>query len=109
LRFFSWLITLPLAVAAVLFAVGNRGPVVLSLWPFELELELPVYLAVLGPLAVGVLLGAVAAWLGALRARWLARRRGTRIAQLTAELDALKQQTATPAGAAAAPKSVTTG
>lgn len=103
LRSLSWIVTLPLTLLAIDFAVSNRGPVTLALWPFPDRIDVPVFLAVLGPLGLGIVAGALAASVGALRARWLARRRGHRIAALTAELTALQRKETAPAGAAGAP------
>lgn len=61
MRLLFWLIGVPLAAAAVVFALSNRQTVVLGFWPFVEGLELPVYLAVLVPLAVGFAGGYVAA------------------------------------------------
>lgn len=60
---------IPAFVAVVVFALNNKTPVVLNLWPFGLEVEMPVYLAFLLALVVGVLVGGVAAWLGQGRVR----------------------------------------
>jgi len=56
-RILSWIIGLPLAAFAVAFAVANRQPVELDLWPLPITLGLAVYLAVLGALAIGLILG----------------------------------------------------
>ncbi|HIJ63565.1 MAG TPA: DUF1049 domain-containing protein [Rhodospirillaceae bacterium] len=65
-----WLAGLPLAAAAVLFALSNRQPVTVALWPFAEGLQLPLYLAILLPALAGYLLGlGLGGW---------GRRRGTR-------------------------------
>ena len=46
-RIAFWLIGLPLAIVAVLFAISNRTPVVFELWPLPFELEAPRFLPVL--------------------------------------------------------------
>lgn len=94
MRSLSWIISVPAAILAVVFAVSNREPVTLALWPFAARLAIPAYLVVLVPLGAGLLLGALAASAGAWRARFLARRRAARIAELTAELGALRQAAA---------------
>ncbi len=40
-----------------MFAVANRAPVTVSLWPFPFEVSLPLFMAVLGALALGLILG----------------------------------------------------
>jgi len=68
-RMLSWLIMAPAFIAVVIFALNNKTPVILDLWPFGLTVEMPVYLAFLLALVLGVLLGGFAAWLGQGRAR----------------------------------------
>lgn len=47
----------PAALAVVVFALANRQPVTLDLWPLPFAVDLPVYLAMLGALALGLLVG----------------------------------------------------
>lgn len=68
-RLLSWLIMAPALAAVAVFALNNKTPVALDLWPFGLEVEMPVYLALLLALGAGALLGGVAAWLGQGRVR----------------------------------------
>ena len=48
----------------VLFAIGNRQPIEISLWPTPFAIELPVYGVFLVALILGVVLGGIASWLG---------------------------------------------
>jgi uncharacterized integral membrane protein len=57
-RVVAWIVGLPLAVVVVVFAVANRQTVELDLWPLPYSIDLPIYLAVLVPLLLGLLLGA---------------------------------------------------
>jgi lysylphosphatidylglycerol synthetase-like protein (DUF2156 family) len=50
-------------VVIVTFAVGNRHLVELSFWPLPFSRSIPVYGLLLVGIGLGVLLGAVAAWL----------------------------------------------
>lgn len=68
-RLISWLIMVPAFIAVTVFALNNKASLVLDLWPFGLMIEMPIYLAFLLALAMGALLGGVAAWLGQSRAR----------------------------------------
>lgn len=68
-RVARWVLGVPVLVAAVLFAIENRGTLVLSLWPFPTSLPVPIYAALYGALLVGVFLGGLAAWLAAGRRR----------------------------------------
>jgi uncharacterized integral membrane protein len=77
-RALSALVTLPLTLLVVVFAISNRHTVLVGLWPFEGAVEMPLYLLALGALAVGLLAGGLLAWINALGARWRARREARR-------------------------------
>jgi uncharacterized integral membrane protein len=68
------LIALPLLLVLVLFALSNRTPVHLGLWPTDYVAELPLSVAVLGGMAVAFLAGGVLVWFSALAQRQRARR-----------------------------------
>lgn len=102
MRVFYWLFAGLLAAAAGLFALGNRADVTIDFWPVGPTLEMPLFVALVAALYMGVLLGAVIAWFGGgvtrRRARE-ARRRGDALAR---ELADLKTKAAAAATAAAA-------
>ncbi len=87
-------ITIPLAVVAVSFAVSNREPVGLMLWPLPQELMLPTFVIVLAPLVVGILLGGLIAWLSAGRHRDLARIRKDKLDELGRKVISLQERQA---------------
>src|SRR5216683_2461751 len=64
-----WLVTLPLAIILVIFAVSNREGVIVTLWPLPVTVEAPLYLVVLLALVVGFLVGEVVAWINGRRWR----------------------------------------
>ncbi len=82
LRLLKALIVLPVTALVVLFAVANRQTALVSLWPLPFEIATPVFFLALAPLALGVVLGGVAAWLAGGRSRKLARERGRQIKAL---------------------------
>ena len=86
MRYISWIITLPVAVLAVLFAISNKEAIQLRLWPLEGTLTtygfLPFYVA----LVLGFLLGGFITWLSGARYRRRARRRAAQLAVLTEEV-----------------------
>ncbi|MEI9983268.1 MAG: LapA family protein [Aliidongia sp.] len=90
MRFVYWGLTAVLAVVCAVFAAYNRGPVALDLWPFP-AFELPLFLAVLGPLAIGFLFGGLIAWLGHLGLRRDRRRLTKQAERLQAQLDQAKE------------------
>ena len=96
MRRLSWIITIPFTIIVVVFAITNRAPVTVTLWPLPWIAELPLYLVVLGSLLVGFLVGAVIAWLSASRRRHEARITAERLRGASAELTKLKRQQ--PAG-----------
>jgi len=96
MRRLSWIITIPFSIIVVVFAINNRGPVTVTLWPLPWIAELPLYLVVLGSLLVGFLVGAAIAWLSAGRRRHEARVAAERLRGMSAELTRLQRQQ--PAG-----------
>ena len=56
-RIFEYAIAFLVLVALVVFAVSNRGLVELNLFPLAVVVELPIYVALIGGLFVGVLVG----------------------------------------------------
>lgn len=88
MKLFHWLVTAPLLVICVTFAVANRDTVTLNLWPLPYTIETRVFLLVLLPLTLGFLIGEVAAWIGGRTWRRAARRHAHRIEELERELSA---------------------
>ena len=80
-----WLIITVSAVAiAMTFATANDGIVTLSLWPVATTLSVPLWLAVLGSLGIGLVIGGITIWASALaiRARnWRLRQKLTQMEQ----------------------------
>lgn len=74
MKLLSWLITLPIIAVIASFVFSNRAEVTLTFWPFDYQFMLPVYAVALLSLFVGVIMGAVIAWIGTLRYRFEARR-----------------------------------
>jgi len=91
-RYLSWIITIPVALVIVSFAVSNRGPVELALWPLPFQITVPIYVATLVALVLGFLAGGFIAWVSGGRYRAAARERRRRIAQLEQELAAERNQ-----------------
>lgn len=96
-KLIRWIIGLPLAVVAIIFAVSNRQMVTVELWPFPWTADLPLYLLSLGTLAVGVLIGGIFAWASGshkrAQSRSEKRHQDVRIRKLERENESLKQET----------------
>jgi len=97
MKFVFWIFVLIVAFVLALFAVSNRETVALGLWPVPFLVEIPLYVAVLAALAVGFLIGELAAWIAGRRWRREARWRARRIASLEGELRATQAQLVGPA------------
>jgi uncharacterized integral membrane protein len=68
--------------AAASFAVSNRTPVAVSLWPLPFEASLPLGTTLLSALAVGIVLGTALMSLSRLRLWFRARRNERKAAVL---------------------------
>ncbi|WP_029009140.1 LapA family protein [Azospirillum halopraeferens] len=86
MRYLTWIVTIPIAVVAVLFAISNRDTVVFTLWPTPFSLEAPLYLATLVALVVGFLAGGLIAWVNQGGNRRRARVQTDRVQQLERDL-----------------------
>lgn len=80
MRFLNTILAVLVAILVVLFAVSNRTPVVVEIWPLPYQLELGLYAVILLAVFVGFVAGLVAAWLsgGKRRREIRALRRETR-------------------------------
>ena len=73
MRRFSYIVTLPLAVVLVVFAIDNGATMKISLWPLPWEASLPGFVALFLALLLGFIVGASAAWLSGGKSRKRAR------------------------------------
>jgi uncharacterized integral membrane protein len=88
MRRLSFLVTLPVALALVIFAISNRETVTIDLWPLPWSATLPLFLPLLGGVLFGVMAGAGVMAIGRARWRRRAHRAEKRIAALEQELAA---------------------
>jgi len=96
-RRLSWLISVPLMVIAVVFAVANRQSAQVNLWPFDIQLQAPLFLVVLLSIFVGFILGGIATWLAATRKRRRAKGERARLRNLEHEVENLQRAQQRPA------------
>jgi uncharacterized integral membrane protein len=92
MKFLFWLLVALVAIVLALFAASNRETATLALWPLDLALQLPLYVAILGAFLIGFLCGGIAAWNSGRHSRREARRRRRRITALERELAATQAQ-----------------
>ncbi len=98
MRLLSRLIFIPVAAAAIVFAVANRRPVTIDLWPLPFAIDPPVYLAVLGALVIGVLIGGSVQWVSDTGWRRKARVGERTATALARELSSVQERSAQPGG-----------
>lgn len=77
-------------VVAVIFAIANREAVKLDLWPLEISIQAPLFILVLGSVAVGLFAGGVAVWFSGGHTRRQARAARRQVAELERELANLR-------------------
>src|SRR5215469_7730207 len=90
------LILVPLAIVIIGFAVANREKVTISLDPFGPNSAAgwqtqPLFVVVIVALILGVVIGGIAAWLRQTKWRRTARRLEREVANLRAEVEALRR------------------
>lgn len=101
MRFIKALLLLPVAIVVVLLAVANRAPVTLSFDPFTrpeplIKVTLPLFAVIFAAVALGVLIGGVAAWLAQSKHRRLERRYRREARRLRDERERLRAHSGGP-------------
>lgn len=98
----GFIIFVPLAIVLGVFAVDNRTPVSLEIWPLPGPYELWASVWLLGLLAIGILVGMVIGWASGTGWRRRARRAERRLQTLERRLSEQDDDTvAAPAAGAA--------
>lgn len=92
MKAFRWVAILVAAGLLIPFALSNREPVLLGLWPLPFLVDLPLYLLVLMVLLAGFVIGAAATWIAGRRIRRELRRRRRRVEVLERELVMARSQ-----------------
>ena len=77
------IVFVPLAIIIGIFAVENRAPLALEVWPLPGRQEMWASVWILGLLAIGIIIGLVIGWI----AGGSARRRARRAERLTRTLE----------------------
>jgi uncharacterized integral membrane protein len=92
MKFLFWLVVIPLLFVSAFFAIANREAVEIDLWPVFGRVAVPLFLALLGALYAGFILGAAVAWWAGRTARGRAREASRRADALMRERDALRME-----------------
>jgi uncharacterized integral membrane protein len=98
-RFMFLFVLVPLTIVVVVLSVANRGAATFSLDPFDaasplLSLTAPLFVFLFAALAIGVLIGGIAAWTRQSKWRRTARSEKTRADRLAHEVDRLNARVA---------------
>jgi uncharacterized integral membrane protein len=91
-RILSLIVTAPITVLVVLFAVSNLDPVTLRLRPFPYDMTIPIWALTLIVLFVGFILGAIVTWIGDRKRRREARLLARRVSELEQSLAIARAQ-----------------
>lgn len=86
------LLTGPLVLLLLLFALSNRQMVQVALWPTDWSVDVMLSVVVLGAAAIAFLLGALTVWLSEMARRGRLRRAEQRVALLEEQLRGLKSR-----------------
>lgn len=89
MKYLTWLITLPLTVFALSFALSNDAEVQLSLWPFENTYKSGINVFGLSLLGAGFFLGALFVWILDQKMRFKYWQETRKSARLEKELETL--------------------
>jgi len=89
MKYLTWLITVPLTLFAVSFALSNDAEVQLSLWPFENTYKFGVNVSCLSFLGLGFFLGALFVWILNQKMRFKYWQETRKSARLEKELETL--------------------
>jgi uncharacterized integral membrane protein len=95
-RFFNWIIGLPIAVVAIVFAVANRQWITVSFDPLNRDqpfaaVDMPLWVLFFCGIFVGLFVGWGAAWLAQGKWRKAAREARIDLARAQSEHDRLKR------------------
>ena len=101
-------ILVPLAFLIVMFAVANREAITVSFDPFDpahpaLAVQTPLFMLIFALVAVGVVVGGIAAWLKQHKRRMRARRAEAEARDLRVRLDSGEPRRNLPAVVEASP------
>lgn len=88
------LISIPLLIVLIAFALSNQQPVRLGLWPTDIVLDVPLSVAVLVAAGLFFVVGAFMTWTGAVASRGRARRAERSVRELRAQIAILRDERA---------------
>ena len=100
-KFVAFTVLVPLAIVIVMFAVANREIITISFDPFDtahpaFALKMPLFILIFALVALGVVVGGIAAWLRQHKWRMRARRAEAEARDLRARLDMQQPRRSVP-------------
>lgn len=90
LRILGWIVSVPVALVAISFAVSNLAPVELTLWPLPGSVVVPAFALALVALVLGFAAGGIVAWITGGRHRRAIRKEKARADQAQRDLEAAR-------------------
>lgn len=93
MRFVIWIVFIPFAIVVVAFAIANRVPVQIQFDPLPFELDAPIWITVIGSVAIGFIIGSLCKWLFDYRYRSELRQGRKLIRGLEKEISSLREKT----------------
>ena len=85
------LISIPVLIILIAFALSNQQPVRLGLWPTDIMVDVPLSVAVLIAAGIFFVVGAFVTWTGVVAARSRARQAERQVRDLRAQVDSMRQ------------------
>lgn len=92
MSYLTLIITVPLTIFAVLFAVSNKAPVAVEFWPFTGVFETTINILGAVMLGGGFFLGALFVWIHSQKLRFKYWQESRKAARLEKELDLLHKK-----------------
>lgn len=92
----AWILALPFIIGSVLFALNNQALTPVAISPFQEALPMPLYVPVLGAIAIGFLFGSLMTWAAMGRLRTMRRDQAKRIKTLEKQLEVVNTRTLKP-------------
>jgi uncharacterized integral membrane protein len=107
-KFIAIAVLVPLAIVIVMFAVANREIITVSFDPFDsahpaFALKMPLFILIFALVALGVVVGGIAAWLRQHKWRARARRAEAEARDLRGRLDTQQPHRNAPVALEASP------
>jgi len=93
MRRFAWIVTLPVIAIVALFAIDNRQPVALELWPLPWALPpIPLFMLTLLLILFGFVFGVLVMWFTGAKQRRQLRQAKRDLDEAKMELHSLRRQ-----------------